>query len=280
MFKVKKDRLLMSSGKGVTFDETPNKSGKLKGNKPKYVIIHYTAGGTAQGAINSFNNPKHKASAHIVLGHDGTVTQMAKLDEKCWHAGSSKWKGLSGLNSHSVGIEIVNWGWLKGEPGNWRAWTGRSVDDDRVIREAHRNDGVKRGWEIYDPIQVETCVEIVRAIADEYGLGPMEILGHDDISPGRKQDPGPAWDMDRFRGQVFGRDEDDGDAEMVLRVESATGLNMRTGPGVQHDKIKNLPDGTHVIQIEAQGAWRLVSEVVDGNSDETGWVHSNWLRQI
>lgn len=277
--KVSKHRLLEDSGKGVPFDDTPNKKGLLKGGKPKYIIIHYTAGGSAQGAINTFNNPASKASAHLVVGHDGAITQMAKFNERCWHAGTSRWKNLVGLNSHSVGIEIANWGWLNGKAGNWKSWVGTPVPDDRVVEAAHSHDGVMRGWEIFDAEQIESCVEIVRALAAAYKLGPEHILGHDDISPGRKQDPGPAWDMDRFRSAVFGRDAEDGAVEPTYRVESQTGLNMRKGPGVGNEKIKNLKDGTNVIKIEAQGAWWLVSEIVKGKPDDTGWVHSNWLQR-
>ena len=275
--KVSRHKLLHDGGKGVPFDETPNKSGELSGGAPKYVVVHYTAGGSANGAINVFKNRNHKASAHLVVGHDGSITQMAKFDERCWHAGRSRWAGLNGLNSHSVGIEVANWGWLEGGPGNWRSWTGTKVSDDRVVQAAHRNDGVLRGWEIYDEAQIDACVEMVRAIVEEYGLGPQHLLGHDDISPGRKQDPGPAWHMDRFRSLVFGRADDDGDIELTYRVVSRNGLNLREGPGIQHKKIKNLADGTIVMKTDTAGPWWMVSEMVDGAPDETGWVHSNWL---
>ena len=272
-------RLLFSNGKAVPFDETVNKSGTLKGGKPKYVIIHYTAGGSAKSATDTFKKPERQASAHFVLGHDGTITQMAKLNEKCWHAGRSKWKNLTGLNSHSVGIEIVNWGWLKGGPGNWRSWVGTPIDDNRVIEATHKNGGVTRGWEIYPEAQVMACVDIVRAMVEKYNLGPECILGHDDISPGRKQDPGPAWDMDKFRSLVLGRADDDGDIASLYHVESQSGLNMRKGAGISFDTIKTLKNGTQVLQIETQGAWWLVTEIVANKPDITGWVHSYWLRR-
>jgi len=205
---------------------------------------------------------------------------MGKLNEKLWHAGKSSWDGISGLNGHSIGIEIVNWGWLNGGSGNWRSWTGTRVDDNRVVTAAHKFDGVTRGWEIFDEAQVTTCVDMVRAIAEEYGMGPQHVLGHDDISPGRKQDPGPAWDMDRFRSAVFGRDDDGGDSEPMYRVEAASGLNMRVGPGVGFDKIKKLADKTQLIKVDAEGPWWLVAEMKAGVPDETGYVHSKWIRMV
>ncbi|MEO0342424.1 MAG: N-acetylmuramoyl-L-alanine amidase [Pseudomonadota bacterium] len=277
--KIRNDKLVDNDGRNVPFDETPNKNGTLSGGRPSYIIIHYTASGSAQSAINTFNNPNAKASAHIVLGHDGAITQMAKFDERCWHAGKSRWRNINGLNSHSVGIEIVNWGLLNGEPGNWKSWVGTRILDERVIRAAHSFDGVVRGWEIFDEIQINRAAEIVRALAEEYGLGPEHVLGHDDISPGRKQDPGPAWDMERFKAMTFGRDDDHGDFELKYVVDSNSGLNMRVGGGVEHAKIKTLDNGTEVIRVETSGAWWLVSELVNGQADQTGWVHSNWLRQ-
>ncbi|WP_120501656.1 N-acetylmuramoyl-L-alanine amidase [Roseovarius sp. EL26] len=273
-------RLLFDGGTSVPFLETPNKHGTLAGGKPKYIIIHYTASGSANSAINVFRNPSHRASAHLVLGHDGAITQMARLNEKCWHAGQSRWGGLTGLNSHSVGIEIANWGWLEGGNGNWKSHVGTRVDDSRVIEATHRNGGRFLGWEIYDEAQVTTCADMVRAIADRYELGPEHVLGHDDISPLRKQDPGPAWHMEKFRSFVFGRSDDTGDVELRYQVSSATGLNLRNGPGVAHDVIKLLSDNTEVLQIESNGAWWLVSELVGGDADITGWVHSNWLRRM
>lgn len=273
-------RLLFDSGTAVPFSETPNKRGQLKGGKPKYVVIHYTAGGSGNSAVRVFRNSAHKASAHFVLGHDGAITQMARLNEKCWHAGRSRWAGISGLNSHSVGIEIANWGWLKGGAGNWKSHVGTHVEDSRVIVDTHRNGGQRLGWEIYDEVQVATCVEMVRAIAEKYGLGPQHILGHDDISPGRKQDPGPAWHMEKFRSLVFGRADDGGDVELRYQVVSQNGLNMRDGPGVGHNKVKLLANGSEVLQIEREGAWWFVAEIVNGEADNTGWVHSNWLQRV
>ncbi|MCP5088772.1 MAG: SH3 domain-containing protein [Rhodobacteraceae bacterium] len=271
-------RLISDDGTAVPFVSTPNKSGKLVGGKPKFVIIHYTAGGSARSAVNTLKNPARKASAHFVLGHDGEITQMAKLDEKCWHAGRSQWKGTVGLNSHSVGIEIVNWGWLTGGAGNWKSHVGVRVDDSRVIEATHKNGGRHLGWEIYDPAQFGTCVDMVGAIAEKYNIPRSNVLGHDDISPRRKQDPGPAWPTEKFLDLVYGRDEDGGDDDVLYHVESGSGLNMRKGPGTNFDVVKLLANGASVTQVETQGAWWLVSEVVGGSPDSTGWVHSHWLR--
>ncbi len=278
--KVRDHRLRNDDNTVVPFESTPNKGGKLKGGKPKFVIIHYTAGGSARSAINTFRRAGANVSAHLVIGHDGEVTQMGKFDERLFHAGASQWKGLSGLNSHSVGIEIANWGKLDEGPTGWKSWAGTPVSDDRVILAAHRNaPGAVHGWEMFDGAQIDATAAAVAAIAAEYGLGPDAVLGHDDISPGRKIDPGPAWDMERFRARVFGRAEDGPEVAPAFKVTAGSGLNMRDGPGVGHAKIKKLAKGAKVVRIEADGVWWLVAEIVGGEEDQTGWVHSRWLEQ-
>lgn len=276
--KIRNHRLVGSSGNLVPFEKSPNVGGNLNGGKPKILVIHYTAGRSASGAISTFKNPSSKVSAHLVIGHDGAITQMVEFDTKGWHAGKSRWKTLSSLNSHSVGIEIVNWGKLERlGNGGWRSWTGSNIPNERVILAEHKNHpGSLHGWEIFDEAQVESCIEAARAIVGEYGIGPSDVVGHDDISPSRKVDPGPAFDMDRFRARVFGREDDDPE-DVIFAVRSATGLNMRTGPSIEHGVIKNLGDGTKVQVIEKPGRWWLVAELVNGEADTTGFVHSNWL---
>ncbi len=101
---IKDDRLV---GSEVSFVETPNKGGDLS---PRYLVFHYTAGRSATSSINWLTNPESKASAHLVLARDGTITQLAPFNIKTWHAGLSHWDGLSGLNSSSIGIEMDNAG--------------------------------------------------------------------------------------------------------------------------------------------------------------------------
>jgi len=275
--KVKTHKLIDSDGSPVAFEATPNKRGKLKGGKPRFIIIHFTANGSARGTVRFFQNPDSRVSAHLVVGHDGTITQMVPFNERAWHAGRSSWMELSGLNSYAVGIEIVNWGGLIGSRGNWKTWTGKSIADDRVVEAAHRNNpGHSRGWEVFDEEQFDAVAAIVRALGVAYGIGPAEVLGHDDIAPHRKTDPGPAWDMARFRSMIAGRDEEGPEMEEFV-VTARNGLNMRTGPGIQHDAIKLLKRNTTVSMVEMSGLWWLVAEVKNGVEGVTGWVHSNWL---
>ena len=286
--KIKNHLLYHDNNERVEWQETPNKNGHLKEQKPRYIIMHYTGGSNIQSAINTFKNRQAQASAHLIIGQDGRIVQMGRFHERCWHAGVSEWQGLRGLNSYSVGIELVNWGWLSGSAGNWRSWAGTRVADENVVEMAHKNEGIRRGWESFAEAQMEKTVEVVRAILSTYHLKTCDVLGHDDISPARKQDPGPAFAFERFRSLLEGRQETgDTDLENVIvlseprfRITAASGLNLRQGPSINDAVIKTLPLGTQVIKLETLGHWWLVSELVNNQANTTGWVYSRWLTPV
>jgi len=230
--------------------------------------------------VNWFKNPEADASAHLIIDHDGSIVQMVKLNEKAWHAGASSWDDKNGLNKYSIGIELVNWGVLKGDWGGWKSWTGSGVSDERVVVEAHKNNSEQKfGWEVYDDAQLEACILATKAIVSHYKIPEENIVGHDDISPGRKVDPGPLFDMERFKAKLFGRKSDSA-AKQFYRVTAANGLNMRVSPGIDGEKITKLNSGTRVTVIQKEAPWWLVSIIKGNSEDETGWVHSRWLIEI
>lgn len=276
--KIKNSKLQDDNGSSVEFVKARHTGGKLADGKPKFLVIHYTAGGSGAGTVNFFKSSDVAVSAHLIIDRDGKITQMVDFDTTAFHAGKSRWKGVKGLNSHSVGIEIANWGKLRQTAaGGWISDTNSAVAADRVIVAEHRNSpGAKHGWEVFDAPQFDATVAAAKAIVREFELEPWDVVGHDDISPLRKIDPGPAFPMDSFRAKVFGRAEDDWD-DILFKVNSANGLNMRIEPLVGASLIKNLSEGTVVHVIEKSGLWWLVSEVIDGKDDVTGFVHSHFL---
>lgn len=277
--KIRNHKLVGDDNRNVPFVGATTTGGALTGGKPRFLVIHYTAGATASGAINWFSRPNANSSAHLVIDHDGAITQMLGFDTVGWHAGASRWKNVKGLNSHSVGIEIANYGVLnRNANGDWAAWSGQSVPSSRVIMDRHKHaPGVVRGWEMFDEAQYMATVAAAQAIVEEYGIKPWDVVGHDDISPIRKVDPGPAFRMDDFRTLVFGRSEEEWD-DVLFRVNSDSGLNLRRSPDLEHPPLKNLENGTVVHVIGQSGLWWLVAEVLDGDDDVTGYVHSHWLQ--
>lgn len=202
---VKNNLLFNSNDNQIRYEHTNN---SWANNNPLYLIIHYTAGVSLDRVISHFKTTYHSgnASAHIIIDKDGTVVQMVKFNRKAWHAGKSKWGEIDGLNNYSIGIELVNAGKLeKTDSGNWVNWSGKKIDANEVIIRPHKNDKyqVPYGWQIYTNEQIESLIQVSNALNDRYGF--IDVLGHDDISPGRKIDPGPAFNMISFRSVILGR---------------------------------------------------------------------------
>ncbi len=271
--RILRHKLHLDSDLQATFERTPNVGGELK---PRFLIIHYTAGPTLEGSVRWLCRPEARASAHLVIGRDGKVVQLAPFNRVTWHAGISRWNGLQGMNQHSIGIELDNAGRLQRQGGRWVSWFGRTYSDDEVVEAVHKHETEPAGWHAFTPEQLEATIEVSALLVDHYEL--EDILGHDDISPGRKVDPGPAFPMDAVRSRALGRRE----AEPKTLV-TTTHLNIRSGPGTEFDRLEGspLPPGTPVEVLDEAAEWRLVDvlAVQEGPVDIQGWVHGRFLRK-
>lgn len=157
------NNILYQNGVKVTQRPSPNHGGKIT---PNYIIIHYTAASTADSAISWMQNPQSKVAAHLHIDRLGNVVQLLPLNICGYHAGKSEWKGIVGLNSHSVGIELQN-----------------------------------TGTQEYTEIQLQQNIDVCKALS--LGFNIKEILAHSEISPGRKTDPGKQFPMDKLRSEIF-----------------------------------------------------------------------------
>ena len=203
MYEVRSDRLY-ADGVPVEFRSTPNVGKALK---PRFLVMHYTAGRSHDSSVAWMCNPAAKASAHLCIGRDGQVTQLASFDKVCWHAGKSDWHGLSGLNKHSIGIELDNAGVLqRGGDGAWHPWFGGTIPIADVVVASHAKGGGERGWHNFPTVQIDAALAVAEALQDAYEF--EDVLGHDDISWDRKTDPGPAFPMISFRSRILGRNDD------------------------------------------------------------------------
>lgn len=200
--RIANHRLIAEDGDNdVTFIDTPNQSAPIK---PLYLIIHYTAGTSLDGAVSWFRNPAAQASAHLVIDRDGTIVQMVAFNKRAWHAGKSSWGELESMNQYAIGIELVNAGKLRQNgAGEWVNWSGKRIDPSEVIVATHPQESSSAGWQEYPEAQLEAAIAAGLALHVQYGF--TDILGHEDVSPGRKVDPGPAFPMNSFRSRVLGR---------------------------------------------------------------------------
>lgn len=254
---------------GVPFQESPNKSGLIT---PEYLVIHYTATTSAASAIRGLTSPATKASAHVVLDVDGTLTQLVRFNQKAWHAGKSQWAGRSGCNGFTIGIEVVNPGPLRKQGSEFRDVYGRPWSG-ATIEAVHKNGGLQfHYWAAYSEAQMRILGELGPLLVEAYGL--KDVIGHDDIAPGRKIDPGPAFPMDSYRGTLFGR-SDDGPEQF----SPTTVLNVRKGPSVEFDPVPGSPlkPGAVVQLLEKSDPWWHVATEA---GEVEGWVHSRFLQQV
>ena len=245
---------------------------------PKIIVMHFTAGGSARSSAEWFRSKQNVgSSAHVVIERDGSVIQCVPFTKVAWHAGRSRWGNLIGLNQHSIGIELANWGNLKSAGDGWASSTGRRIDQPHLAIHRNGNPGGQRGpigWEPYPKEQFDAGAAISRALVEAYGI--KEIVGHDDISRNRKWDPGPAFDMEKYRTACFGGRGDDGDN--LVRVTASDGLNLRSGPGGHFPSLQLLAAGTTLEPLGAEGRWIEVNvRGANGVATATGWVHSAFV---
>jgi N-acetylmuramoyl-L-alanine amidase len=197
--QIASNRLVLDNNIPANFVTSPNHGGLLE--EKAFIIIHFTEGQSFQAAVSWLVNPASKVSSHLVIGRNGEVTQLVPFDTIGWHAGVSTWGNYTNLNSFSVGIELDNAGMMKRSGSQWISAFGKVYPESELLIAAHKNNpGVVYGWHKYTDIQLKTTAQVVASLIRTYGF--HEILGHDDIAPKRKWDPGPAFPMEQFRLDV------------------------------------------------------------------------------
>jgi len=137
------------------------------------LIIHYTDMAQAEEALAWLINPASQVSAHYLINEEGDIYQMVEEDKRAWHAGESFWQGRIDINSCSIGIELAN-------PGH------------------------SHGHTPFPDIQIDALIELIHAIRSRWDIPADRILGHSDVAPRRKQDPGHLFPWKRLAQEGFG----------------------------------------------------------------------------
>lgn len=152
----------------------------------------------------------------------------------------------------------------------YRAWFQAEIPENEVIQAKHKFEQDAAFWHVYTEAQIERALDLATVLVKTYDL--KDILGHEDIAPGRKNDPGPAFPLANIRAKVFGRSEEE-DEFYEVNVDS---LNIRKGPGVEFDlAAPPLPRGTKVALLETRDRWSRVD--VQGPNDVEGWVYNKHI---
>ncbi|RPH96867.1 N-acetylmuramoyl-L-alanine amidase [candidate division KSB1 bacterium] len=267
---------LLSGGEGLQHKTSPNHGREFGAGLPDTIILHYTAGSSAESSVEHFMSPSAGASAHLVVGRNGGITQLVPFNVTAWHAGRSEYQGRVGFNQYSIGIEMDNAGPLEKTGGGYTAWFGRVYPESEAVKAVHRNEVQPAYWHCYPEKQISAVLDICILLVDHYGI--KTILGHEEISPGRKRDPGPAFPLDKLRDRVLNRDrslDTEPEPEYTRRsgVVTASSLNVRFAPNVAAPTVlPRLSQGT-VLDVlrEAQG-WYEVAVAV------RGWVKKDYVQ--
>jgi N-acetylmuramoyl-L-alanine amidase len=173
----------------------------------RVLIIHFTAGMSAASSIEWWRDPAAQgANAHVIIDRDGTITQCRGFDLTANHAGKSRWRDphtgtlYDGVNSCGIGIELANAGDnVSGSVEEPKAFKKYPCPAG-AISAKHKNGGQVSLWENYPKAQLDACFAVAKALVDRYKLD--DVCGHEDIAPGRKNDPGPAFPMQKLRESV------------------------------------------------------------------------------
>ncbi len=158
----------------MIFNYSPNFNLKKRNNKQiKYLIFHYTGMKNEKQAINRLTNSKSSVSSHYFIKRNGDIVVLVPDLYTAWHAGKSYWKKIKNLNKNSIGIEISNSG--------------------------HQNNYKK-----FSKKQVKSILKLSKILITKYKIKPKNILGHSDIAPSRKKDPGEKFPWKLFAKKKIG----------------------------------------------------------------------------
>jgi len=142
---------------------SPNHDSRPPGAAIDMLVLHYTGMRTAAAALDRLCDPAAKVSAHYAIDEDGTVLRLVAEDRRAWHAGVAFWAGSTDINGRAIGIELVN-------PGH------------------------EFGYRPFAPAQMAALVDLAGDLLARHPIPAGQVLGHSDVAPRRKRDPGELFD--------------------------------------------------------------------------------------
>lgn len=184
---------------------SPNFGPRRGGARPDMIVLHHTAMRTAEAALDRLCDAESEVSAHYLIGERGRVWQLVDEAMRAWHAGAGQWGPVTDVNSHSIGIELANTG-------------------------AHP----------YSAPQMAALEDLLAALMRRWWIAPVRVIGHSDMAPARKFDPGPRFDWRGLACQglsVWPRAGIAGAASTDAFMRDAHGFGYRLHADVTPDDI-------------------------------------------
>ncbi len=152
---------------------SPNHNARPEGQAVDILLLHYTGMESAEAALERMCDPAAEVSAHYCIDEDGTLYILVPEGRRAWHAGRALWGGESDINGRSIGIELVN-------PGH------------------------EFGYRAFPEPQMARLIALAGEILDRHPIPPARVLGHSDVAPLRKEDPGELFDWPRLAAAGIG----------------------------------------------------------------------------
>ena len=153
------------AGIPTLWEPSPN----FNARSPAFIVIHYTSSASAAHALRTLTNPVTEVSAHYLIQRDGTILQLVDERMRAWHAGESRWGATVDVNSASIGIEL---------------------DND--------------GFEPYSPALIDALLKLLADLSERHHVPAANVIGHSDVAPTRKRDPGPLFPWRTLAEHGFG----------------------------------------------------------------------------
>jgi N-acetylmuramoyl-L-alanine amidase len=151
----------------MTVIEAPSPNFDARTVPPSILVLHYTGMRTGEEALDRLRDPEAKVSSHYLVEEDGRVFRLVAEERRAWHAGVSYWRGRRNINGDSIGIEIVN-------PGH------------------------EFGYRPFPEAQVAAVTGLIGDIRTRWSIEDRDIVGHSDVAPARKDDPGELFPWKRL----------------------------------------------------------------------------------
>ena len=218
----------------INYSPNFNQKKRLK-KEIKFIIIHYTGMKSEKGALDRLTNIQSEVSSHYFISKNGNITLLIPELYIAWHAGKSKWKRHNLLNKNSIGIEITN-------PGH------------------------RFGYKNFTYKQINSTIILIRYLVNKYRISKKNILGHSDIAPDRKKDPG-----EKFPWEYLAKKK----LSIWHNIEKQELKNLRKKKCNKIEKYKFCKNlikigylGKNLVKVTKAFQRRFRPEIIDGQIDQ------------
>ncbi len=194
--------------------DAPSPNFDERGRGVDMIVLHYTGMKTGAEALARMRDAEAKVSAHYMVEENGDIFRLVAEEKRAWHAGVAAWKGETDINARSVGVEIVN-------PGH------------------------EFGYRDFPAAQIDAVVALIKDIRTRYDVAPAMVLGHADVAPRRKEDPGEKFPWQRLAAEGLAVAPYDGDGSEGDAVSYDAALKMLQAIGY------DAPAGDHAAGLLA-----------------------------